>query len=589
MEVVISVDAGTTALKACAISRGGAVLASAEAGIRTHALPAGRVEQDADEWWEAFARALRVVCAGVEAQRLTPVALVLTGQMQDAILVGEDAHPVRRVILYSDTRAGKQADALAARASADGGRPLAERLLGYKGAASLLPKLLWLREHEPATLARAKRLLLGAHSFLCARLLACAGGASARFMCDRTTASVCGLLRPTDAGWALRELGELSGADPAGGASPEGSAGLAWGALLPELVGADASVGAVPAQADGALGGGCGLLCGLPLFHGCGDAGSVTVGVGAGCAGGLYAYLGTSGWVAHTCAPEPAGSPLRPGLFALAHPLPTAASGGQTGAEARAGLVLRAASCVSAGGSAEWLRALLAAALPPGEAGDARPRLSYAAVDALAAQAAPGAGGVLWAPWLGGERSPFTDAAARGCLLGLSHGSGPAEVSRAVLEGVAFCVRALLHAVLPAHSAAEAEAGAGSEARLLVCGGLSRSGLWMQTLADVLGLAVVVAADAEHAGARGAAILAGQPGGLGWFSRLDPPGFCPTGDTYRPTADRAVRRLLDAQYALHAKLHAALRETFAGLAAASAAFEADVDAAQRGQQLLEQP
>lgn len=601
-QVIFAVDLGTTALKASAIARDGSVLLSAERPIRTYVPAAGHIEQCADEWWLAFTEAIAQLCADATARGLKPVALALSGQMQNIILCDEHVRPVRRVVLYSDTRAQPQAEAVA---RCEDGTALGERLAGYKGAASLLPKMLWLCEHDATAVGRAACLLVGAHSYLCARLLAHSAAARC-FFADATTASVCGLIDPLTGGWALATLHALSAAAArraSGGPAAAAVAPIRWADLLPPIVGADEAVGALDAAALDELGGGCELLRGLPLFHGCGDAGAVTVGVGAGGEGGLYAYLGTSGWVAHTCNPSAAHAAAREGLFTLAHPQARPRAEGA----ARPALVLRAASCVCAGGSAEWLRSSLlartdAAGATAGAAAgvaddEASHRPSYATIDALARCAPPGAGGLLFAPWLGGERSPFTDAAARGCFIGLSHGSGLAECSRALLEGVAFSVRALLDLVLadevpPAHgpavgSGGQPQAVGGRWRGLLVCGGVAKSAVWAQVLADILDLPVTLAADAEHAGARGAAILAGQPGGLGWFSRLDPPGFCPTGATFEPTADRAVRRLLDAQYALHGRLHAALRSTFAGLAAAQTEFAEAGKLAERAERAMQ--
>jgi len=194
---------------------------------------------------------------------------------------------------------------------------------------------------------------------------------------------------------------------------------------------------------------------------------------------------------------EMEGSLEMEGLFELAHPLSAdtgaagtgAADTGAAGTEAASvddtqrTLVLRAASCVSCGSNLEWLRQLLAdtGRADTGEADTGRAdtgadtgaqadKLSYSQIDALAAQASPGAGGLLWAPWLAGERSPFTDANARGTLVGASHATGRAELSRAVMEGVAHSVRALLERVLTEAHPTE----------LLVCGGVTKSAVWMQ-------------------------------------------------------------------------------------------------------------
>jgi hypothetical protein len=296
-EVIFAVDAGSTALKAVAIGRDGTVHACAERPISTHSAPGGVSEQDMDEWWRAFEGAAVDVCRAMRARALRPVAVALCGQMQDVVLVDADARAVRAVMLYSDSRAQPQAAAIASRWQAlgrEGDRPqpsLPSVLAGYKGAVSLPPKLLWLAEHEPRALERASGLLLGAHSLLCARLLAggpptaapppttapaadappgIAHGQHRRFFVDPTTASTTGLLDRASGGWALGTLAQLL---------PRLAPRL--GALLPEIVPADRPVGTVAQAVASSLGaalsrpgeeggaqGVCAALGGLPLFHG---------------------------------------------------------------------------------------------------------------------------------------------------------------------------------------------------------------------------------------------------------------------------------------------------------------------------------
>ncbi|CAK0807180.1 unnamed protein product, partial [Prorocentrum cordatum] len=162
--------------------------------------------------------------------------------------------------------------------------------------------------------------------------------------------------------------------------------------------------------------------------------------------------MGTSGWVAVT---EPREEALgRTGAFVLEHPT-------------ERGLAISAASTMTAGGALDWARQ----AFRP--AGEAPAEEHYARICALAAESEPGSRGVMYLPWLGGERSPFLDPDARGGFLGLSLASTQADMFRAMLEGVAYAYRSLLEVVAPGHAR-------GRGAAVLVAGGPTKSPLWMQ-------------------------------------------------------------------------------------------------------------
>lgn len=206
------------------------------------------------------------------------------------IFVGSDGTAFGAAILYSDSRAQEEADMVEARFGRD-------RLCrgNWKGPLSILPKLLWCHKHRTADLACSEHILLGAHSYLAMKL-------SGRAVCDRVTASTTGLLRADGSGYCNEMIDALL---------PEATR------KLPPLVPGSDSVGALSAAAAAWLGledAACGQL---QVFHGCGDAGATTLGVGAGVEDQPYMYCGTSGWVAVTMRRE---SELKPGVFALAHP-----------------------------------------------------------------------------------------------------------------------------------------------------------------------------------------------------------------------------------------------------------------------------
>ena len=190
----------------------------------------------------------------------------------------------------------------------------------------------------------------------------------------------------------------------------------------------------------------------------------------------------------------------------------------------------------------------------------------YASIDKLASESRPGANGLLFAPWLSGERAPFRDANARGCFIGLSPRSSLADLHRAVLEGVCYSFRSLCDLVLGTHAHAPLR-------QLRAVGGGSRSAVWMQLMADILQCDVVVMRDGHNTGARGVALLAGI--GQGWYDGLDqrvlPPDFFPTGERFVARgggdADLAWQyAAYDNMYGVYSRLHLRLRDTFAELA-----------------------
>jgi xylulokinase len=266
------------------------------------------------------------------------------------------------------------------------------------------------------------------------------------------------------------------------------------------------------------------------VLQGVGDLGATTVGVGAAEPGMIYAYLGTSGWIA---ASQDAVVPMpEHGIFTICHP-----------ATER---YIQVAPVLTAGGNLEWLRSALATreGVPP----------EYACLNALAAQAAPGSGGVLYLPYLNGERSPFSDTNARAGFIGISGATTQADLVRAVMEGTAFAYRALCDALGVARGGA-----------LTLAGGGGQSAVWAQILADVLAAAVQVAASPGDAPARGAAIIAGRA--LGWYASLAPgKEFFPVEATYAPGAENV--RVYDRLYPVFTGLYPALRASFAALAQA---------------------
>ncbi len=498
MSTIIALDIGTTGTKAALVDQAGRLLASSYAGYPTHTRAGNVVEQAPEDRWQATCLALAQIWASVPAGAAQTVAAVaLSGQMQDLIMVGEHG-AIGRAILYSDSRAQTEAAFVTAMI----GRTMLEQITGNEqGASSLLAKWLWLQKYAPEQLAACRKILVGAHEYVGWHLHGAAGA-------DYTTAATTGLLDLAQNQWSYELLARLGlDADK-----------------LPGLQAATSVVGEVTAPAAAATG----ITAGTPVLRGAGDLAATTVGVGAGEPGRLYGYLGTSGWIASSLAqatPNPQG-----GVFTLRHPDPQR--------------YIQVAPMLTAGGNLDWFRRQVASG---------RSQIaSYEQVNEQAASAAAGSRGLLYLPYLAGERSPFSDPAARGAFIGLSTLSTQADMARAVMEGTALAYRSLCEAL------ATAPGGP-----LYLVGGGAKSALWCQILADVLGCAVQVVAAPGDAAARGAAIIAGV--GLGWYA-----DYCPVGDFFGVnqiyTPEASYTELYNALYGVFRQLYPQLRSAFRELA-----------------------
>jgi xylulokinase len=421
-------DIGTTGTKAALMTAEGTLIHSAARTYPTQTAEGGVVEQDALDWWDAVVD----LCAELGG---TVDAIALTGQMQDVILIDEYGEPVRPVILYNDTRARAFADQVN---TLYDGEQMRQRSGTHPDAGSLLAKLMWLQQHEPAL--SAAHLLLGAADFIAFRM-------TGRAVTDTTTASTTGLLDLHRRNWLENDIFATLGID-------------SLLPLLPSLVAGGAQVGTLTDSAAAALG----LRPGTVVHLAPGDAGSATLGAGAGESGQVYGYLGTSGWIAFTAD----GIAANPGVITIAHPRPDR--------------TIQVAPLLTAGGNLDWISGLF----------DAH---DYETLISAALDRPPTA--LLYLPYLNGERSPFQDSLARGAFIGISAAATQADMARAVLEGVVYAYRHALEALLN-----------NTPARLLLTGGGTRSAGWCQLFADVLGIPVAVAADAGNVGVRGALLAA---------------------------------------------------------------------------------
>jgi xylulokinase len=271
-----------------------------------------------------------------------------------------------------------------------------------------------------------------------------------------------------------------------------------------------------------------GLRVGTPIVGGGGDQAAQAVGVGAVAPGIVALTLGTSGVV--FAATEAALVQSEGRLHAFCHAVP--------GRWHFMGVML------SAAGSLQWYHDKLAADVP------------FKTLDAGAGDIPPGSEGLIFLPYLTGERTPHPDPLARGAWVGLTVRHGRGHMTRSVMEGVAFGLRDSFTLIK--------EAGLGDIRQVRISGGGARSALWRQILTDVFGVELVTVNSTEGA-AYGAALLAGV--GAGVWPDVDAACAATIRLTGQTTPDAAAVAAYEPIYGLYRELYPALRETFAALSA----------------------
>jgi len=439
----LGLDIGTSGIKAILVAATGEVRAASTTALTLSTPRPGWAEQDPEAWWAATITSVRGVLAQSPGAHVTAVGI--SGQMHSSVFLDRGGAVIRPALLWCDGRTTAECAEITRRAGGE------ERLRDWVRNPALegftLPKVLWLRNHEPQAYGRLATVLL-AKDFI-------------RFRLTRALAT-----EPSDAsGTLMFDPARLRWSDEILDATGVSRA------LLPDVGGSSDVLGLVTAEAAGLTG----LAEGTPVVGGGADNACGAAGVGAITPGEAVASWGTSGTVL-----APTAQPLvDPGLRAhtFCHVVPNVWY--------LMGVVL------SAGGAFAWYRDQLARELAGAAGADAK-------LDQEAATVPRGAEGVTFLPYLQGERTPHRDAAARGAFLGISLAHTRAHLTRAVLEGICFALRDSLSILQ--------ELGL-SPHHLLLTGGGARSPFIRRLQADVFGLPVSTV-NREEGPAYGAALLA---------------------------------------------------------------------------------
>jgi xylulokinase len=437
---LLGIDVGTGGTRALIVDPCGRILASATEEHQPFASPQiGWAEQDPRDWWRAAALATKKALAAGNLRPEQIACVGFSGQMHGAVMLDAAGEVVRPALIWCDVRTEKQCSDLNEQIGA-------ERIIQLTCNPALpnftLTKLLWVREHEPENWARVRSIMLP-KDYVRFRLT----GERAIDMAD---ASGTLMLDVAKRRWSSEML-SATGIDPA---------------FLPTLHESPDVCGKISAEGAQATG----LAAGTPVVAGAGDQAAGATGMGIVQPGSVSATIGTSG-VVFAATDRPALDP-KGRLHTFCHAVP--GRWHVMGVTQAAGLSLR------------WFRDQFTTA---GAQDGVDP---YDQLTAEAAKVPAGSDGLLWTPYLMGERTPHLDGNARSALVGLTASHTRGHIVRAILEGVAFSLK---------------------DTFSIFGGGGARSPLWRQIQADVYGHEVEIV-EAEEGAAYGAAILAGVGAGV---------------------------------------------------------------------------
>ncbi|MCG6858267.1 MAG: xylulokinase [Salaquimonas sp.] len=480
----LGIDLGTSGVKALLIDERQGVVAEGKGALDVSRPHSGWSEQDPADWIAATEAAIGEIGASHARELAAVKGIGLSGQMHGATLLDSGDRVLRPCILWNDVRSFKEAAEL----DADPDFRSISGNIVFAGFTA--PKLVWVRNNEPMVFAKVAKVLLP-KDYLRHWLT----GEHVSEMSDSAGTS---WLDVAKRAWSPTLLGKS-------GMVPE---------QMPHLIEGSEISGTLRKE----LAERWGMDAEVVIAGGAGDNAASAIGMGTVHPGSAFLSIGTSGVLfaangAYLPNPESA-------VHTFCHALP--------GAWHQMGVIL------SATDSLNWLAKVT---------GTAPAELTFELGETVKAP-----GSITFLPYLSGERTPHNDAAIRGAFAGLGHESGRAELTRAVVEGVAFAFRDSLEAL---------KAAGTSVARASAVGGGSHSAYWLQTIATALDIAVDVPADGDFGAAFGAARL-----GLIAAEGADPLAVCAPPPVARSIEPRtALSSAFEAAYQRYRALYPAIRQS----------------------------
>lgn len=498
MPYLIGLDSSTTATKALVMDANGDVLAIGVAAYDYSTPKPLWTEQDPALWWEGTIKSVKEALGKLDIDPSEIIGIGVTGQMHGSVFLDDKQQVLRPALLWNDQRTGSQCDTIRERLGK-------EKLIAITGNDALTgftaPKILWLQENEPDVYKRVRHIILPKDYVrlqLTGELATDKAGAAGTLLFDIAARN-----------WSPAVLDALD-------INPD---------LLPATYEGTETTGYLTAEAAKLLG----LRAGIPVMGGGGDQAAQAVGVGAVEEGIIALTLGTSGVIfasSNKPAVEPEGR-----LHAFCHAVP--------GRWHMMGVML------SAAGSLRWLRDTVAPETPFADLVDQTQPIK------------PGSDGLIFLPYLTGERTPYPDPYARGAFVGLTVRHTQAHMTQAVLEGVGFGLRDSFTLI--------EGSGLPQANQVRISGGGARSAAWRQILANILNAELVTVNTTEGA-AYGTALLAGVGAGVWPDTETAAKAVIKVTGTTSP--DPETRETYDAHYRLYRELYPALKpanDALAGL------------------------
>jgi xylulokinase len=491
--LLLGIDIGTGGSRAALIDESGGIVAAATVDHEPFASPeTGWAEQDPRDWWRASAEAIRAVLTSDNVSADSIGGVGLSGQMHGAVLLDGRGEVLRPALIWCDQRSDRQCEELT---KSIGASELIRLTCNPALTGFTLPKLLWVRDHEPQLWQQVCSVLLP-KDYVRFKLT----GEKATDVAD---ASGTLLFNVAQRKWS-EEMMAATGMDSD---------------LLPRVYESPDVTGTISPEAAQITG----LRAGTPVVAGAGDQAGGAVGIGIVQPGAVSATIGTSG-VVFAATNSPALDP-KGRVHTFCHAVP--GRWHVMGVTQGAGLSLR------------WFRDQFGFAAGSGD--------PYDRMTAEAERVAPGSNGMLWAPYLMGERTPHLDPHARAALVGVTASHTRGHVIRAIMEGVAFSLRDSFEIFREMNVPVDT---------IRLGGGGARSAVWRQIQADIYGYSVSTV-EAEEGAAYGVALLAGV--GVKVWPTVDEACAAVVRTLTTIDPDESAQRVYEQQYKSYRALYPALR------------------------------
>ncbi|QOX65258.1 xylulokinase [Anoxybacterium hadale] len=452
---ILAHDLGTSGNKATLFSSEGQLIGSEVYSYDTHYFNDTWVEQNAEDWWSAVCHTSRklIESTGINAKDIG--AISFSGQMMGCLCVDKQGNPLRPSMIWADQRAQKQAAQIENHIS----QWDFYHIVGHRNTASYgIQKLMWVKDNEPEIYENTYKTL-NAKDFIVFRL-------TGKFYTEPSDGNSNGCFDLNTLKWS-EEILEYAGIDPD---------------KLPELKPSTYVAGGVTQDAAKATG----LAVGTPVVLGGGDGVAANIGCGSIAPGKTYNCMGTSAWITTTSEKPIFDDQMR--IVTWAHIVP--------------GLYAPNGTMQYAGGSYNWLKNTICTM----ESYDARKSGTspYDFMNEQIEQSPIGSNGIIFLPYLLGERAPRWNPDAKGAWIGLKPENTRGDILRSVLEGVTMNLSICLDVLRTQVDIEE----------ILVIGGGAKGAVWRQIMADIYGAKITVPSLLEEAGSMGAAVTGGVGAGI---------------------------------------------------------------------------